>query len=242
MHQLRKEKEEITKILYENDVLLVISKPPGWITNDAETAKGQPTVQSWLATNFKFPIFEFRELRNGIVHRLDKETSGCLIIAKTQDAFFTLQAQFKERVIDKKYIALVHGRLKEPEGEIKAAVGRLPWRRDRFGVLSGGREAQTSYKLLSNHTKDGEELSLVTLHPLTGRTHQIRIHMKHINHPLVADTFYAGRKRARKDRLWCPRLFLHASEISFINPLDNKKVTVTAPLPDDLQAALGFTR
>lgn len=226
------------EILYQDSSVLVINKPSGWIVNDAETTKGQPTVQQWLSKNFDFPVFADREARNGIVHRLDKETSGCLIIAKTSDAYVELQRQFKDREIEKQYLALVHGQLKEKEGEVDATVGRLPWRKDRFGVMSGGREASTKYKVTREFEKDKEKYSLISFLPKTGRTHQIRIHAKFLGHPLVADEFYAGRKTARRDRQWCPRLFLHASKILFTNPATGKKVEVLAPLASDLEKVL----
>ena len=228
--------------LYQDDVLMVIAKPAGWITNLASTTKDQPVVERWLATNFKFEIFDYRFLRHGIVHRLDKETSGALIVAKTAIAFENLQAQFKDRQVKKTYLALVHGRLKLASGEISLPVGRLPWRRDRFGVLLGGRAAITEYHVVKNYktyyTKVKEALTLLKLKPRTGRTHQIRIHMKHIGHPVVADNFYAGRKTARQDRLWCLRLFLHAAEIEFSHPTSGKQMSFSVNLPEDLQQTL----
>lgn len=228
------------KILFEDDEILVLNKPSGWITNDAETTKDQPTVQAWLRRSFNFPIFEFENLRNGIVHRLDKETSGLLLVAKTVDAFEELQRQFKSREVEKTYTALAHGRLEPGEGKIEATVGRLPWRRDRFGVLPGGREATTEYKVLASYTWQDGEYSLVELKPKTGRTHQIRIHLKHIGHAIVADQFYAGRKTSRKDRKWCPRLFLHASGISFTHPKTKKSLTFKSELPSDLKQSLAI--
>lgn len=226
------------KIIYEDAILLVLDKPAGWIVNDATTTTGQPTVQDWLRRNFQFPIFNFQELRNGIVHRLDKETSGIILVAKSKSAFESLQKQFKERKVKKTYLALLHGVLNEKVGEIEVPVGRLPWRRDRFGVLPGGREARTSYQVIDYLTRDGEEYSLVEAKPKTGRTHQIRIHLKYLGHPVVADEFYAGRKTARRDRTWCPRLFLHASAIEFFHPERGQKVKFSSRLPDDLAAVL----
>lgn len=226
------------KIIYEDESVLVINKPAGYIVNNAETTKGQPTVQDWLIENKKSAIVNDMQLRSGIVHRLDKETSGILIIAKTKEAFEKLQSEFKEREVKKTYTALVHGRIEKDKGEIEASVGRLPWRRDRFGVLPGGREASTSYKVLKRLSMESEEFTLLELYPKTGRTHQIRIHLKYINHPIVGDTFYAGRKTARKDRVWCPRLFLHAHKIVFIHPVSGKPVALEAPLAEDLSTAL----
>ena len=213
---------------------MVLDKPSGWITNDASTTTTQPVVQTWLRENFKYPLIGDRERRDGIVHRLDKETSGLLIVAKTINAFENLQSQFKERKVTKTYIALTHGEIEPKEGEIVASVGRLPWRRERFGVLPGGREATTDYTVIKTLENKDEKFSLVELYPKTGRTHQIRIHLKFIGHPIVGDFFYAGRKTAREDRLWCPRLFLHAKEITFFHPQTGKEVKFESELPKDL--------
>lgn len=229
------------QIIFEDTSVLVIAKPAGWITNSAVTAKDQPVVQDWIRKNFDFETAKSEEARSGIVHRLDKETSGLLLVAKTREAFENLQNQFKERKVKKTYIALTHGRVEPEEGSIQAPVGRLPWRRDRFGVLPGGRAAETDYKVLKNYTKDKEEFSLVQLKPKTGRTHQIRIHLKHLGHPIVSDAFYAGRKTARNDRKWCPRLFLHASEISFLHPETGKGISFKSDLPEDLKLAIYMT-
>jgi len=226
------------KIVYEDEALMVIDKPSGWIVNDAITAKDKPTVQGWLRRNFDFPVFKFQILRNGIVHRLDKETSGLLLIAKTKEAFEQLQSQFKSRKVEKSYIALTHGRVEPKEGEIITTVGRLPWRRDRFGIVPGGRESESKYKVISYHSKGKEAFSLVEFYPKTGRTHQIRIHAKFIGHPIVGDSFYAGRKTARKDRLWCPRLFLHAKSVSFTDPITDRKVSYKSALPGELKKSL----
>lgn len=235
------------KIIFEDESLFVVSKPSGYITNDADTTTTQPVLQSWIRDNFDYPLKGNREFRDGVVHRLDKETSGILLVAKTKEAFEELQRQFKERLVEKSYVALVHGKVEPSEGIIDAPVGRLPWRRDRFGVLPGGREALTRYRVITNYKLQitNEKLTLVEFFPKTGRTHQIRIHAKHIGHPLVGDEFYAGRKTARNDRKWCPRLFLHALTIKFIHPDSIKRslpagrqVEFKADLPTDLQNVL----
>lgn len=225
------------KLIYEDDSFFVVDKPSGWITNDAITTTTQPTIQNWLRLNLKFEINNLK-FRNGIVHRLDKETSGILLVAKTKEAFEELQRQFKEREVYKTYIALTHGKLDNSEGVINEPVGRLPWRKDRFGVLPDGRDAVTEYKKLSDYELDGNEYSLLELKPKTGRTHQIRIHLKHIGHPIVSDEFYAGRKTARHDRKWCSRLFLHAGGISFTHPITKVKISFESVLPDDLRESL----
>ncbi len=226
------------KIIYEDEAIFVVDKPSGWITNEADTTTTQPVLQTWLRRNFQYPISNDQMLRSGVVHRLDKETSGILIAAKTKEAFTKLQAEFKGREVEKSYIALLHGKLEPSEGKIEANVGRLPWRRDRFGVLPGGKESVSGYKVLRFYPGDRGGYCLVEFLPKTGRTHQIRIHAKHIGHAIVADEFYAGRKTARNDRKWCPRLFLHAAAIKFIHPATGKIVEFKSELPEDLKEAL----
>ncbi|MGB6839025.1 MAG: RluA family pseudouridine synthase [Microgenomates group bacterium] len=223
--------------IFEDDSLFILDKPAGWIVNEAKTTKGQKVIQTWLKKQ-SFDIAGSREFRSGIVHRLDKETSGVLVVAKIESAFRNLQAQFKERKIEKEYVALVHGKLEPKKGKIKVPVGRLPWNRQRFGVLPGGRFAETDYQVIEYYSKDKETYSLLKLFPKTGRTHQIRIHLKYLGYPVVADEFYAGRKTARADRIWCPRLFLHAEQISLEHPASKKRVSYKSDLPEDLKKTL----
>ena len=136
------------QILYEDNSLMVINKPAGTVVNRVETEKGE-TIQDWLENNFQFSIFNFQNLRSGIVHRLDKETSGCLIIAKTEEAFVDLQRQFRERVVKKEYLALVHGRVEPKEGTIKVPIARSHHDRDKFAVVVGGRISETGYEVVS---------------------------------------------------------------------------------------------
>lgn len=226
------------RILYEDDEVFVFDKPSGWIVNEASTTRGTSVVQTWLSNNFDFPIAKDKRFRSGIVHRLDKETSGCLVVAKTQKSFENLQKQFKERLVKKTYTALVHGIPSPKKGKIDMPVGRLPWNRERFGVLPGGRNAVTTYEVKGVYEKGGEEFSLVELYPKTGRTHQIRIHLKYLKTPIVSDTFYAGRKTSRNDKKWCPRLFLHASGIKFLDPGTKRGIEVVSKLPIDLEKVL----
>jgi 23S rRNA-/tRNA-specific pseudouridylate synthase len=114
----------------------------------------------------------------------------------------------------------------------------LPWHRSRFGILSGGRESVSDYKVIKFYPGNNAGVSLVEFYPKTGRTHQIRIHARHIGHAIVADEFYAGRKTARNDRKWCPRLFLHASSIRFVHPLTGKPLEFKSPPPEDLENVL----
>ena len=153
-----------------------------------------------------------------------------------------MQKQFKERIVKKTYIALAHGKIDEETGEIRVPVGRLPWNRKRFGIIPGGRDSITKYKILKikyqviNGKK--EPLTLLELYPETGRTHQIRVHLKYFNHPIFSDFLYAGRKTARSDRKILGRVFLHAAKISFKHPQTGKEVTFESPLPQDLREFL----
>ena len=226
------------KILFEDETILAIDKPAGMIVNRAETTRSEETVQDWIEDNFDFPLANCQILRNGLVHRLDKETSGLLLIAKTQKAFEDLQKQFKERKIKKKYLALVHGKVEPVQGVIQAAISRSPFDRKKFGVFLGGREAKTNYKVEEYYHLDTENYSFLELTPTTGRTHQIRVHLKFIGHPIVADGKYTGRKTLRKDLEWCPRLFLHATGLSFIHPVSHQEINLSSKLPSDLRLAI----
>lgn len=228
------------QVIFEDRSLLILDKPTGWIVNEAQTTRKSPVVQTWIKDKYGFDIAGSREFRSGIVHRLDKETSGVLVIAKDESSFSAIQKQFKERKVKKIYLALAHGEIEIDEDTINVPVGRLTWNRERFGVMPGGRLAETKYVLKSKYTnpKTKEILTLLKLHPKTGRTHQIRIHLKYIGHPIVADEFYSGRKTAREDRRWCPRLFLHAGEIEFQHPYTGKRVKYSSKLPDDLEVSL----
>ena len=232
------------KVIFEDQDLLVLDKPAGMIVNRSDTTKGEKTVQDFVEEKIlisQYPSISDFKSRAGIVHRLDKETSGILLVAKTLEAFVNLQAQFKERKVQKTYIALAHGKIEPEEGEINVAVGRLPWNRKRFGVLSGGRESVTRYKILRYYdTKilSDKILTLVELYPKSGRTHQIRVHLQYIHHPIFADALYAGRKTSRNDRKLLSRVFLHASKISFMHPKTNKPLSFESPLPEDLKRFL----
>ncbi len=232
-------------ILFEDDAFLAINKPSGIVVNRAESVKGE-TVQDWVEEKYHVSSITYQVSeenkdffdRAGIVHRIDKETSGILLIAKTPDAFIELQRQFKERLIKKTYLAIAHGTVVPEAGEIRAPVGRLPWNKERFGIVPGGKESVTKYKVISNtqytiHNKE-EKLSFVELYPETGRTHQIRVHMKYINHPLLGDYLYAGRKTSRDDRTWAPRVMLHAWKLVCIHPTIGEPIEIIAPIPDDM--------
>lgn len=227
------------QILFENDDLFVVSKDSGITVNRSETTKGN-TLQDLVEEKYDIDVSSDPEFvdRSGIVHRLDKETSGALIVAKNPNSFKSLQAQFKNREVEKEYVALAHGKIIPRSGKINAPVGRLGWNRKRFGVVAGGREAHTRYEVQEYYSLGKEDLSFVRLFPKTGRTHQIRVHLKHIGNPVFADELYAGRKTARNDRKNLGRLFLHAEKITFFDPNTKEKITCIAPLPSELNKLL----
>jgi len=245
------------EIIYEDDDILVVDKPAGITVNNADTTRNETTVQDWAEERLGIKDHEFKKKENvfntegwdpeidfykrgGVVHRLDKETSGVLILAKNPKAFVELLRQFREREVKKVYVALAHGKLQPQEGEINVPVGRLPWNKKQFGIIPGGRESKTLYKVLQyyKNPKDKEELSLVELYPHSGRTHQIRVHLKYIGHPIFADFLYAGRKTSRKDRDELSRVFLHAARVEFFHPQTKKAVSFASPLPMELQEIL----
>ncbi len=238
------------KILYEDEDLLVLDKPSFLTVNKSDTTVGEMTVQDWVEEKFSFIKLSTTDKesdfykRAGIVHRIDKETSGILIVAKSPVAFQNLQSQFKTRKVKKTYVALVHGKVIPASGEISVPVGRLPWNRKMFGIVAGGREAVTKYKVLSvKYLLSGkvkEPLTLLELSPETGRTHQIRVHLKYFNHPIFSDFLYGGRKVSRQDRKLLPRVFLHAAKISFFNPKTNELISFESKLPVELNNFLEF--
>lgn len=233
-------------ILYEDTQLLVIDKPPGIIVNRADSVHVE-TVQDWAAPKILPGVTESKTESNadffdraGIVHRIDKETSGCLVIAKTPAVFIEMQRLFKERHIHKTYLAIVHGNLVPATGEITAPVGRLPWNRERFGIVPEGKPATTTYGVRKHGVSPdkSEPITLVELTPLTGRTHQIRVHLKYVHHPIVGDWQYAGRKTSRDDRKWAPRVMLHAWKIAFDHPVTGQKLAIESPVPDDMNSII----
>ena len=234
------------KIIYEDEDLLVLDKPSGITVNKADTTKGEFTVQDYLEEKFKNNSAyltadkesDFYK-RAGFVHRIDKETSGILVVAKNPLSFENLQLQFKDRNVSKTYVALAHGHVDSSRGEISVPVGRLPWNRKRFGVLAGGKEATTLYKILERFEKP---FTLLELNPKTGRTHQIRVHLKYFNHPIFGDSLYAGRKTSRDDRKTLERFFLHAKKIFFSHPKTGDRVEFESPLPTELENVLSILR
>lgn len=221
------------QVVYEDNNLLVANKPSGLITHPKNTEDKQDSLTGWLVE--KYP--EIRTvgedpLRPGLVHRLDKDTSGLLVIAKNQESFFYLKSLFQDKKIKKYYIALVHGKPKESKGIIDAPMGRIGMKRTTQlhgkKKLKDEKTAITEYSTLKNF----KDFTLLEVSPHTGRTHQIRVHLKSIGTPVAGDPLYGhGGKKSHKEP---DRLFLHAYKLQFISP-DGKSLAFEADLPDDLQ-------
>ncbi|MGQ9586303.1 MAG: RluA family pseudouridine synthase [Anaerolineae bacterium] len=216
-------------ILFEDQDILVIHKAAGEVVHPSAGHREGTLVQAILAHCSDLTGVGGR-LRPGIVHRLDKDTSGVLLVAKNDWAFRRLQSQFKARQVRKTYLALVEGRVKNPVGCIEAPVGRDPRSRKRMAVVPDGREAVTRYRLL----RCVGDCSLLMVQPLTGRTHQIRVHLAFIGHPVAGDPVYGNKRSA----LLAPRQFLHAWCLGFHHPASDEWVEFRAPLPTDLRLAL----
>lgn len=239
------EKKQLNpKIIYQDDFLLVINKPTGLVVNRSQTARTN-TLQDWLEKNFigssqtveDKASQEFLS-RSGLVHRLDKDTSGLMVCAKDSKAFLALKQQFAKREVVKGYMALVHGLMTPKKGDIALPLARNPKNRFRHTVRLGGRQAKTFFQSDSYYSKDKEKFSLITVFPKTGRTHQIRVHFSFLKHGLVADPFYLSARQLNKDLSWCPRLFLHAFRLGFYHPVLSKKLDFSLDLPRDLKKAL----
>lgn len=249
-------------IVFEDSEIVVIDKPSGLVCNRAVTIN-EPTLQDWWDSRFreKLKVHQVRQVdsedekyfleRSGLVHRLDRETSGVMVMAKTVESFVSLLKQFKEHSIAKEYLALTHGYWSAREGKIDLPLARRRDDRKKFGVREDGRESVTTYEVLSEYTswEFPKELkvddrgyvgfSLVSFKPKTGRTHQIRVHAQQLGHPLVGDMDYAGRKRSREDRKWAMRVMLQAQRIEFEHPRNGKRIRFESK-NEELQQGLKY--
>ena len=224
-------------VLYEDEHMLVIDKPANTVVHPAP---GSPdgTVVNALMSRYPFLAEQCSELisRPGIVHRLDKDTSGVLVIALTAQAQFKLAGAFAERKVEKEYIALVAGTPPEKSGRLETLIGRHKIHREKMTVLTrSGKEAITCYEVAATGTIRGKRVSLVRVRILTGRTHQIRVHMAHLRCPVVGDILYGGRIATE---LGAPRQMLHAWKLSIPHPVNGEKLTFSAPLPSDFKSLL----
>lgn len=218
-------------IPYEDKYLLVVDKPAGVVTHPAKGHATGTLVQGLLAHQVKGGEHPHRP---GIVHRLDKDTSGLLIVAKDEETHRRLTAMLKRHEIERTYLALVHGLFETREGTVEAPLGRDMAHRQRMALAGGrGKEAITHFKVLKSWP-DGEGYSLLEVRLETGRTHQIRVHLAAISHPLAGDRTY-GR---RSDALGVGRQFLHSAELEFTHPVTGDPVKVKSSMPKDLESVL----
>jgi len=223
------EKEEIpVQFLYQDEDLAVVNKPCGMVVHPAAGNETGTLVNALL-----FAIPDLSGIggvkRPGIVHRLDKDTSGVLLIAKNDAAHLSLSAQLKERSMEKHYLAVAEGIVKDESGVIDRPIARSPKDRKKMAVLEGGRSARTEWRLL----EPLRGASLLDVHILTGRTHQIRVHLQSIGHPVAGDPLYG-----LKHGVTAPRLMLHAYTLAFTHPRTGERLRFTAPLPDEYREAL----
>jgi 23S rRNA pseudouridine1911/1915/1917 synthase len=219
------------EVRYRDDRVLVVSKPPGLVTHPARGHLEGTLVNALLGLGV--PLAGEGSARPGIVHRLDKDTSGLLLVALDDGAWKWLVAALQRRAIERKYLALVRGRVASASGTIEAPIGRHPTKRRLMAVVSGGRPAVSHYARVDASDK----LSLLDVGLETGRTHQIRVHLAHLGHPVLGDRVYGGLGEAAR-ALGLNRPFLHAWRLTFPHPESGEPVTVTDTLPEDLAAAL----
>jgi 23S rRNA pseudouridine1911/1915/1917 synthase len=231
-------------VLYEDADVVVIDKPAGLVVHPAAGHPDQTLVNALL-----FHVRDLSgiggELRPGIVHRLDKDTSGAMIIAKNDDAHRKLTAAWNSDAVRKEYVAVVYGTPSIDHGTVDAPIGRDPRDRKRMAVVADGRRALTDYVV----TERLRHASIVRCTLRTGRTHQIRVHMKHLGHPIIGDPVYSGPqwrgipdKRLQKVLASFTRQALHAARITFVHPRTGEPVVVDAPMPDDMQALIAALR
>ena len=227
-------------VLYEDSSLLVVDKPAGQVVH--------PGAGNWSGTLANALAYHLEELsreetvRPGIVHRLDKGTSGLLVVAKTERAHDHLSGQFARREVRKRYLALVYGAVEKDRGEIDVPLGRHPRSRTRISTRTRKpRSALTRYRVLSRHPG----FTYLSVAPHTGRTHQIRVHLTHLGHPVVGDGTYGGRRLRRlpesirgSEMMMPGRHFLHAASLAFVHPATARRVRFESPLPPELEAVL----
>ena len=217
-------------IIYQDDDILVVDKPAGLTVHPAPGHPSGTLVNALLALCPELKGIA-GTLRPGIVHRLDKDTSGLLVVAKNDRAQRSLSQQLKEREVRKVYLALVQGVPRPPEGVIEAPIARHPKNRKKMAIVAGGREAETRYRV-RQEIPGGGGYALLEVEPITGRTHQIRVHLAAIGHPVVGDTTYGRRSP------YVQRQFLHAHRLAFRLPTSDRTVELESPLPPDLRQGL----
>ena len=233
------------EIIYEDSSLIVLNKPPGVVVHPAPGHATGTLVHGLLKHCGNLSGIG-GELRPGIVHRLDKDTSGVMVVAKNDHAHHSLAGQFSSGAVTKQYIALVHGPIKKNEGQIDLPIGRNPRKRKEMTVIiPRGRKSLTLWKKLEDFQSG---FSLLSISLKTGRTHQIRVHFSHIGHPVMGDTVYGYSKKWQKNyplskNAILPsinRQMLHAKTLGFTHPKQNRYLEFTAPLPDDIEKIIEY--
>ena len=233
-------------IVYEDDDLAVINKPAGMMVHAGagatEDARNRGTLVNALLHHLGSLSGVGGELRPGIVHRLDKETSGLIVVAKRDEAHRKLSEQFAAREVKKKYVALVHGWVKKDSGTLAQSISRHPVRRMRMTTrLEGGRTAVTHYRVVRRLDTKFGKFTLLDVKIDTGRTHQIRVHVATMGHPIVGDTLYGAPRQARGKNavIGLARNFLHAAELEFRHPRSGELIALKSDLPEELREFLG---
>lgn len=216
--------ENKIEIIYEDKQILVLNKPAGVVSTKEGREEKNPTVEAWLEGKVESGL-----LRNGVVHRLDKGTSGLLIVAKDKIALEAMKKIFLKRRIKKVYLALVGGDVSF-KGVIEVPIGRKQFA--KFGVTLGGKMARSEFRLIKKYKKEGRKYSLVEVDLKSGRTHQIRVHFAYLGWPLVGDSLYGGEK------LPICRPFLHATKLEFRQPISGKNIKLECKLPLELEESL----
>lgn len=227
------------RVVHEDEAVLVVDKPAGLVVHPGNGNWEGTLVHGLLA---RFPdlaalAIEDREQRPGIVHRLDKGTSGLLVVARTEEARADLTRQLARRSAKREYVSLVYGRLESDAGVVDAPLGRSDIDRSRIRIQTGGRSARTRYSV-EQRLDSPVAATLLRCRLETGRTHQIRVHLSSIGHPVVGDDRYGGRHRPGAPEMPRDRPFLHAAELGFVHPVTGEPVRFTSPLPADLVAVL----
>ncbi|MEJ5166177.1 MAG: RluA family pseudouridine synthase [Thermoanaerobaculia bacterium] len=224
------------KIIYEDEDIAVIEKPP-FLSVHPGAGQSESTLVHGLLYHLKDLSSISGVERPGIVHRLDKNTSGLMVIAKNDLSHQNLSKQFSSRKVEKEYIALVYGIVKEDSFTVDAPIGRSRRDRKRMGLSSKGRKSITDFKVLKRYYPYA---TLLLCHPLTGRTHQIRVHLSSKGYPIVGDNLYAGKSKRKAPSLLkeFPRQVLHSSKLVFTHPSKDKKMVFSSEIPEDIQNLL----
>ncbi len=222
------------EVIFEDESLIVVNKPTGLVVNISKTSPDS-TLQNYLMEKQAFESGDDSEFaqRSGLVHRLDKNTSGIVLAAKDEKTFRQLKKQFKDRRVKKVYLAVVLDHLQDPLITIDAPIKRDPNRRLRMAVVGGGRKAVTKIMLVKNFSLGDLKASLIEINLQTGRTHQIRVHMAAFNHPVMNDETYMTKKQLVDSREEFSRMMLHAWKLGIYHPKLNKELNFDAPLPEE---------